>query len=262
MILGKFPSQELSKCPEAADLLPKFLPIVAAIKKGNMVAFKHSLDKQGGNEKWLFHHGLLLPLLSRCEPLVWRSLARRIFSLTYSWPWDPTSNKAAVLNLTDMLAAAQMCQKLLEGWIRPVSPIANMTEMQSGRVHPNAMFMKPLLLTLPPAGRKKLAPHQGIIFCNRMPRMLDIESIIAGLVTQGLLHGFMSHAQGKFAIIGSKQKDGPLNAGFPNPWEVISARAKAEQRDEEIPGWVQKERKFGGGGVVNLSGIARPVGSG
>ncbi|KUJ16699.1 COP9 signalosome-like protein complex subunit 12 [Mollisia scopiformis] len=259
MILGRFPSGEFANRPEAADLLPIFMPVVAAIKKGNMVAFKHSLGPQLGNEKWLFHHGVLLPLLSRCEPLVWRSLARRVFLLTYTFPWDPTSNKAAVLNLSDMLAAAQLCQKLLEGWIRPID---NMTEMQNGRVHPNAMFMKRPSLAPPPEGRKKLSPKQGIIFCNKMPRMLDVESIVAGLVAQGFLHGFMSHAQGKFAIIGSKQKNGPLNAGFPSPWEVISARAKSEKRDEEVPGWIQKERKIGMGGVVNLSGIARPVGSG
>lgn len=136
-----------------------------------------------------------------------------------------------------------------------------MTEMQSGRVHPNAIFLKPVLMVPPPKGRKRLAPHQGVIYGNKMPRLLDIESIIAGLVSQGLLHGFMSHAQGKFAIIGSKQKDGPLNAGFPSPWDVVSKRARAEQRDEEVPGWVQKEKKVFGGGVVKLRG-ARPVGGG
>lgn len=92
--------------------------------------------------------------------------------------------------------------------------------------------------------------------------MFEVEAIIAGLVAQGLLNGFISHAQQKFAIIGSKQKGGPLNAGFPVPWEVILNKAKHEQRDKEVPGWVQRERTFGMGGVVNLTGIARAVGSG
>ncbi|KAF8857206.1 COP9 signalosome-like protein complex subunit 12 [Acephala macrosclerotiorum] len=261
MILGRFPSQQFASRPEAADLLPRFLPIASAIKKGNMVAFKQALGPQSGNEKWFFHYGTLLPLLSRCEPLVWRSLARRVFSLTYTIPWDPNSksNKAAVLNISDMVIAAQFCQKLLEGWTNKAD---NMTTMQNGRVHTNSMFMKRPPLVPPPGGRKKLSPQQGVIFANRMPRMFDVEAIIASLVAQGLLNGFISHTQQKFAIIGSKQKGGPLNAGFPVPWEVILNKARHEQRDKEVPGWVQKERTFGMGGVVNLTGIARAVGSG
>lgn len=95
-----------------------------------------------------------------------------------------------------------------------------------------------------------------------MPQYEHIEALLAGLVQQGLLHGYLSTGQGKFAIMGSKQRGGPLNAGFPSVWEVLRSRAESEGRESEVPGWVRVERKGGMGGVVNLSGIARPVGSG
>ena len=95
-----------------------------------------------------------------------------------------------------------------------------------------------------------------------MPTLHFVEMTCASLVQQGFLHGYLSHAQAKFAIVGSKQRGGPLNAGFPNPWEVIKGKAVAEGQDDEVPGWVRKEKTGGMGGVVNLSGIARPVGSG
>jgi hypothetical protein len=108
---------------------------------------------------------------------------------------------------------------------------------------------------------KQLGAHQGTILGNRIPNLLEIEGIVASLVQQGLLHGFISHNQGKFAILGAKQRGGPLKAGFPDVFEVMRVRAEREGRDTDVPGWVQHERKGGMGGVVNLSGIARPVGS-
>ena len=95
-----------------------------------------------------------------------------------------------------------------------------------------------------------------------MPDLVQVEAIVASLVQQGLLHGFISHGQGKFAILGSKQRGGPLKAGFPTVWEAIKDRAESEGRHSEVPGWVRGERKGGMGGVINLSGVARPVGSG
>jgi hypothetical protein len=244
--------------PEAAGILEKFAPITKAIRKGDLVAFKHALGPESGNEQWFFKKGILLPLLHRCEVLVWRSLARRVFLLTYQFPTDPNSRKAPTLDLVDLVAAAQYCQKVLEGWQRPVD---SMALMQSGRTHPNSLFMKTPDL-VPPSNRKRLVAHQGTVFGNKMPDLVEIEAIVASLVQQGLLHGFISHNQGKFAILGSKQRGGPLNAGFPTVWSVLKERAESDGRDTEVPGWVRGERKGGMGGVVNLSGIARPVGSG
>ncbi|KAG9239001.1 COP9 signalosome-like protein complex subunit 12 [Amylocarpus encephaloides] len=258
LILGRFPSRAFMSRPEAKGLLEKFSPVSIAIRKGDMAAFKRALGPESENQQWFFHKGVYLPLLCRCEVLVWRSLARRVFLLTYQFPTDPNSRKAATLDILDMVTAAQFCQKILEGWGKPVDPLA---VMQPGRTHMNTIFMKVPDLVPPAGGRKKLRAQQGVIFGNKMPDILEVEAIIASLVQQGLLHGFISHNQGKFAILGAKQRGGPLNAGFPDVWEVIRDRAKREGRDSEVPGWVQHEKR-GGGGVVNLTGIARPVGSG
>lgn len=251
LILGRFPSPAFTNRPEA-DILSKFIPIANAIRKGNIVAFKQALGPESGNERWFFQHGILLQLLSRCEVLVWRSLARRVFLLTYKFPWDPESRKAPTLNISDVVVAAQYCQKLLEGWQKPMDTLS---VMQSGRTHPNSMFMKPTDLAPPHTGAKQLFGTRGTIFGNEMPHLLDIEAIIASLVQQGLLHGFLSHQQGKFAILGSKQKGGPLPAGFPPVWEVLLARARMDGRAAEVPGWVQSGRDLQVGGVYNLTGV-------
>lgn len=259
MILGRFPSRGFLSRPEAAGLLSKFIPVCNAIRKGDMIAFKHALGPESGNEQWFYQQGVLLALRSRCEVLVWRSFARRVFLLTYQFPSDPNSRRAPTLDIDDLLAASRYCQKVLEGWVRPVD---SMTAMRPGRMHPNAMFMKAHDLAPPLEGKKKLGAQQGMVYGNTMPDRQEIEAVVASLVQQDLLHGFISHNQGKFAILGAKQRGGPLNAGFPPVWETLKARAERDGRAAEIPGWVQTERTTGMGGVVNLSGIARPVGSG
>ncbi|KAH8590517.1 COP9 signalosome-like protein complex subunit 12 [Bisporella sp. PMI_857] len=246
MILGRFPGQALLARPEAAGLAEKFMPIALAIQSGNMVAFKHAFSRDSSNERWFFHKGLLLPLQSRCEVLVWRSLARRVFNLTYQWPWTD-NGKVPTLAITDLVVAAQLCQKVLEGWEKPTS---------------NPLFVDSVSAALvpPPQGRKKLRAQQGVLFGNKMPNLLEVEAIIASLIQQKLLKGYISHAHKKFAILGSKQRGGPLTAGFPSVWTALKTRAEEEGRAEEVPGWVKNERKRIGG-VVNLSGIARPVGA-
>jgi hypothetical protein len=101
------------------------------------------------------------------------------------------------------------------------------------------------------------------------PLLRDIESILASLLTQDLMRGYLTHKNPRFAIPGARIK-GALPTGFPNVWQTISAR---ERKDEQVPGWVKSlPNPFGvgpgnpgagpfgimGGRVVNLSG-ARPV---
>jgi hypothetical protein len=259
LILGRFPKSAILSRPEATDLHSRFNPIIQAIRKGNLVAFKHAFDSSSGNSEWFFKRGILLPLQQRCEVLVWRSLTRRVFLLTYQFPNDPNSRKAPTLDLNDLVVAAQHCQKVLEGWVKPVD---SATIMQAGRTHTNNLFMKTPDLVPPPQGPKKLASDEGVLFGTKMPELQDVEAMVASLVQQGLLHGFISHNQGKFAILGAKQRGGPLKAGFPDIWEVVKNRAEMEGRHIEVPGWVQTDKKGPMGGVINLTGIARPVGSG
>lgn len=91
----------------------------------------------------------------------------------------------------------------------------------------------------------------------------EIESILASLLTQGLMRGYLTHRNPRFAIPGARLR-GALPTGFPNVWQTISTR---EQEDSSVPGWVKPPppatfgaaATAGGGRVVNLSG-ARPVG--
>ena len=95
--------------------------------------------------------------------------------------------------------------------------------------------------------------------------MVDVEAIICSLIEQGLMHGYISHKQKKFAIQRGKER-GPGTAvriGFPSVHSVITARAKLKGEEGYVPAWVKDLPKggvFGAGTVVNLSG-ARPVGS-
>lgn len=213
MIVGKFPSRGFLSRPEAADLLPIFIPIANAIRKGNFMEYQNAIGEKGGYDSWLRKRGVLLLLRSRCKVLLWRTLARRVFFLTYQFPADPNSRRAATLDLNDLTAAALYCQRIMEGWTRPID---NMTAMQSGRQHTNIIFMKKPDLVPPKKGKRiKPRPSQGMIHADIQPTRKLVEAKVASLVQQELLHGFISHNQGKFAITGAKQRGGPLSAGFP-----------------------------------------------
>ncbi|OJD27818.1 hypothetical protein ACJ73_00790 [Blastomyces percursus] len=104
------------------------------------------------------------------------------------------------------------------------------------------------------------------------PLMRDLESVLASLLVQDLMRGYLTHKNPRFAIPGARVK-GPLPTGFPNVWRTIYAK---ESEDDQVPGWVKPTHNPGfgqsarglapspaggmGGRVVNLSG-ARPVGA-
>lgn len=69
----------------------------------------------------------------------------------------------------------------------------------------------------------------------------DVEMMVATLIQQGLMHGFIAHGQGRFAIIGAKAKGSPVVAGWPNVWQAIQDRRYDEEFDaEDVPGWVKE----------------------
>lgn len=98
------------------------------------------------------------------------------------------------------------------------------------------------------------------------PMMREIESILSSLLSQGLMRGYLTHRNPRFAIPGARLR-GALPTGFPNVWQTIYAR---ESEESVVPGWVQMPTPtptataaapaaVGGGRVVSLTG-ARPVG--
>ncbi|KAF2147149.1 uncharacterized protein K452DRAFT_217460 [Aplosporella prunicola CBS 121167] len=229
IILGRFPSQQLYQQPEAAGLMEKFHPICVAIAKGNLTHFRLLTDMDTPNASWFIHYKIFYQIRSRCEIMVWRSLVRRTFTL-HGDRGDPTTRRAPTVDLQDVVALAQLLETS-----------ANTALNRQSNVDPDFdgvddVELDPLL-----------------------PDSYEIESIVSSLVHQGLLGGFISHKQLRFAIQGAKKK-GAMAAGFPNPWAIITARCS-----DEVPGWKRDISgaavKAGGARVVNLSG-ARPAGSG
>ena len=236
IILGRFPSSQLLQRPEATGLAEKFHPLAAAMKKGDLASFRRYLDLDSENADWFLEKRILLQLSNRCEVIVWRSLARRTFLLSGS-EGDAANKKAPTLQLQDLLQLALLLEKAALGL--PVDKEI----LPEGYTDPDLV-----------GAVESSAPL--------LPTMEIIESIVASLVQQDLLHGFISHSSHRFAITGAKNAS-PLRVGFPPVWDIISARA-----DTEVPGWVREEKKptapgekFGPGMIINLSG-ARPAGAG
>lgn len=248
-ILGRFPSPQLLQRPEAAGLGEKFGPLRKAIVRGDLASFRHYLDLDSEQADWFLDRRILLQISNRCEILVWRSLARRTFIL-FGSQGDAANKKAPTMALQDMLHVAYFLEKRALGLTNKSSELKGLT---GG--HPNGTsltdgYTDPDLLDV-------VDPAPPIL-----PTMEVIESIMASLIEQDLIHGFISHSQQRFAITGAKNAQ-PVEVGFPRVWDVISAKA-----DEEVPGWVKEKKrapalggKFGPGMVVNLSG-ARPAGAG
>ncbi len=270
IILGRFPSRKLLERTEAQDLGKKFLPVCDSIKKGDLVTFKSLLSLDNESAGWFLSKRILLQLSNRCEVLVWRSLARRIFILSGT-QGDATSKRAPTLDLLDMLTLAIYFEKQILGLS---SSSADSNSHSNQRAHTNSIFLVQPSSKSIDTMNGELDERNGYVDPDLkdvvepsgpdLPTMEVIESIVASLIEQDLLHGFISHKSQKFAITGSKTT-GALQAGFPNIWETISGKA-----DNEVPGWVMQEEKskggglggnFGSGRVVNLTG-ARPVGAG
>ncbi|CAN8102399.1 unnamed protein product [Discula destructiva] len=248
MMLGRFPSASLLSRPDAAGLGEVFLPIMAALRKGNFIAFHEAI---ASHERWLYKKGLLFALLFRLRPIVWRSFLRRVFLLTYQPPSDPTTNIAPTLSLSDIFTAAYYVQKRLEGYV----PAA--AQQQHGASGANPVFMMagqnntadPKSTLVPPPGgqTKKLKPSEGLFWGNLPVSMKEVEGVVAALAAQGLINGFVAHSSGRFAIVGAK-KTGPLEAGWPSVAAAIKDRLAEDAKDgldtDEIPAWVKTPPGF------------------
>lgn len=242
IMLGRFPSASLLSRPDAAGLAEVFVPIMAAVRKGDFVAFQQAI---AAHERWLYHKGLLFTLLFRLRPVVWRSFLRRIFLLTYQAPDGQNSRIAPTINLSDVFTAACYVQKRLEGYTPAPAPLQNRGASTAG----NPLFMKAVqnnlqVLVPPPGGQSKtLKPSEGLFWGNLPVTMTEVEAVVAALAAQGLINGFLAHSSGKFAILGAK-KSGPLEAGWPTVAAAIRDRLAAEEAEEglnidEVPAWVK-----------------------
>ncbi|KAK4979002.1 hypothetical protein LTR42_001502 [Elasticomyces elasticus] len=240
IILGRFPSQELLGRPEAQGLAEKFVPICVAIKQGNLVTFKQHLNIDGEHAEWFLHFRILLQLRNRCEVLVWRSLARKVFMLAGYRPSAP-----AVLPPGQKSPAATLgIEHLVTAFARLEQAAATAEDEQ----YTDSDFVN--------------VDYNDGEEATQLTDA-DIESKLAALIDQGLCVGYISRKHNKLAIKGRSAS--AVTAGFPQVWSVL--KAKAERGDgtmRDVPGWKKKERaggvKPGPGVVLNFSNL-RPVGA-
>ncbi|KAI4258715.1 MAG: hypothetical protein L6R42_004947 [Xanthoria sp. 1 TBL-2021] len=264
IILGRFPKQHIYQRPEAQGLQEKFEPICGALAKGDIASFRKLTDIDNPSAAWFLHWRILLQITNRCEVILWRSLARRTFLLSGN-RGNVSRRTAPTLSIEDIFILATFLEKRALGIGSEPSDDATSQKASRGE-HTNSIFIfPPTPADTPPAQAddNSVAPHGYID-----PDLLDlvdhpdpalhtietVESMVASLIDQDLLHGFISHSQKRFAITGAKNA-APLAVGFPNVWATLKAKM-----DDEVPGWVKEGQKRGGGTVMHLSG-ARPVGA-
>lgn len=233
IMLGRFPSEALLARPEAASLATVFLPIMSAVRKGNFVAFQHSIAL---HERWLYRKGLLFALTFRLRPIVWRSFIRRCFLLTYEPPPPTADSRAApTLNLADVYVAASYVQRRLEGHAQARS------QQQHKRPVSN-IFMMAVTNSASP---RSLKPSEGLFWGNLQVTEKEVEGVVAALIAQGLMHGFLAHSSGRFAVMGAKKAGGPLAAGWPAVAGMILERLAEEGVDiDQVPAWVRMPRGY------------------
>lgn len=134
---------------------------------------------------------------------------------------DPNSRRAPLLDLSHLFAAATYLHRRMEGYTP--SPASTPTTT----------------LAAPPGGPRKLRPNEGMVWGNAAPTMQDVELSVAALVQQGLLHGYVAHDMGKFAVMGAKAK-GAMVAGWPVVANAVRERRYAEEIElDAVPGWVK-----------------------
>ncbi|GIK06003.1 hypothetical protein Aspvir_010121 [Aspergillus viridinutans] len=326
IIMGRFPSLQLLQKPECEGLAERFIPICQLIVRGDYIAFREHLAVDSPTTAWYAKRGILLPLRNRCEILVWRSLARKVF-IHAGFHGDPQGQSQRgpppYLYLSKLETAVRWLQsqhtQASLGAIGAVQPsraqdakagsnssgsqivfkildpdFTGVSGVDAGELESAATLQSKYGDYLAPDGYFDALGHwqgnptgaliDGKIdadysqfeldpYAHRLdqgqekptPMMRELESILASLLTQGLMRGYLTHRNPRLAIPGARLR-GALPTGFPNVWQTISAR---EGEDDTVPGWVQPPSPMasqfaavaagGGGRVVNLSG-ARPVG--
>ncbi|KAL4926399.1 uncharacterized protein BDV17DRAFT_283340 [Aspergillus undulatus] len=328
IILGRFPSLVLLQRPEAEGLADKFIPLCRLIVRGDYIAFRDHLSVDSAATEWFARKGILLPLRNRCEILVWRSFARKVFIIG-GFHGEPQGQSQRgpppFLYLTKLETAVRWLQSQHPSSApMQTTPFANNLRSPPNNTHYGSQIVSvsqdadfvfpdpdirttngttpdPAILSkyadyLCPDGffdatgqwqsnptkslvdgtpdpdytAYELNPYADLTYPaqdnegEQSPLMCEIESILSSLLTQGLMRGYLTHRNPRFAIPGARLR-GALPTGFPNVWQTIYAR---ESEDMGVPGWVKPPATMpgavalgggGGGRVVNLSG-ARPVG--
>ncbi|KAL1954744.1 hypothetical protein VTO42DRAFT_744 [Malbranchea cinnamomea] len=320
IILGRFPSKLLLERPEAQGLGEKFIPLCQMIAKGDLFGFREYLAVDSPTAEWFAQKGILLQLRNRCEPLVWRSLARKVFILGGfhgDFVNQAQRGPPPFLHIYKLEAAVKLLESRAQNLSQPPLTVGNvlglpMQQTTTSLKTPVSVdrdfvredmgtadsefddYFKPEGYfdgqgewaqvtgpdTLPDEPLEEIPDindqsYDELFSLNSVEvedgadepseRLRNIESILASLLNQDLMRGYLTHKNPRYAIPGARIK-GILPTGFPNVWQTIYAR---ESQDDHVPGWVKPlpaanpftgATAAGGGRIVNLSG-ARPVGA-
>ncbi|KAI5295958.1 hypothetical protein KEM52_006306 [Ascosphaera acerosa] len=273
VVLGRFPSAALLQRPEGVAIAPFFAPLCEIIRAGDVARFRHFMSDETEAGRWFARRGLQLQLRNRCEVLVWRSLTRRVFIIdgfhgSFAGAGDGGQRgPPPYLHLWKVEAAARWlerrrrsCEEERGGekgggllFEHPVDPDfapagddVNEEEEEEEKEFgdyfaPTTHFDKlgrPTTAPLPPPvpqppptpptpDATAMAPAPG------RPHTTETESVLAALITQDLLRGYLTHRNARLAIPGAKVR-GALATGWPSVWAVVSAR---EGQDNYVPGW-------------------------
>ena len=216
------------------------MPICEAIKKGDIASFWALTDVQHPYAPWFLKWRVLLQIRNRGEVLVWRSLVRKLYLLTRK----EVRGQFPSIELSDL--------RILARYLEGKATIE--MEALDGSKHSSLFFP-----SIEISETECVDPDFDGAYLHTPPEepgpsAVEIESLTASLVDQGLLHGFVSHKFQRFLVTGSKGGDA-LKIGFPPVWRVMTAK---DTELGEVPGWVKEGGKItngGGGRVIRLSGI-------
>jgi nuclear mRNA export protein PCID2/THP1 len=256
--LGRFPSSKLLLRREASDLAKRFLPLCRAIARGDLAKFRRILSVDSEHGQWFLQKRMLLQLRGTCEILVWRSLARKVFILIGFLP-QGDDNKMPFLRLSYVQAAVRWLEER-EDVSSTQGTGGSFGLTKTGRNgHHNSAYVDQEFDDLDEAveehgfdldtgsyhdqhsddvnGHVSAETEMNGTSAaedEESPTMAEVESIMASMLQQGLLNGFLTHTNPRFAVPGSKAGGGALKVAFPTIWQTISTRST-----NEVPGWVK-----------------------
>lgn len=257
--LGRFPSSKLLMRREASDLARRFLPLCRAIARGDLAAFRRILSVESEDGHWFLQKRMLLQLRGTCEILVWRSLVRKVFILIGFLP-QGDDNKMPFLRLSYVQAAVRWLEKREKALNTQETQRSFGVQITNGNGNHGSSYVDEEFEDLDEA----IAEHgfdvetgsyhdhdsedtnghvlgegqiNGASIADNEEQsqtMAEVESIMASMLQQGLLNGFLTHTNPRFAVPGSKAGGGALKVAFPTIWQTIAKRST-----NKVPGWVK-----------------------
>lgn len=258
--LGRFPSSKLLLRREASDLAKRFLPLCRAIARGDLTEFKRILSVTSEQGQWFLRKRILLQLRGTCEILVWRSLIRKVFiSIGFLPAGD--DNKMPFLRLSYVQAAVRWLEEREQLSSAPGRGESFALQNPNANGHDATPYVDAEFEDIDEAaaehgfdldtgsyhdhdsddvnghspGEAEMNSTRATEYEEEPPTIAEVESVMASMLQQGLLNGFLTHTNPRFAVPGSKAGGGPLKVAFPIVWQTIARRST-----NEVPGWVKE----------------------